>query len=150
MDSSKLRLVSGSVRQRSSTPLAPLSQCLRPDRSTENPRVLIRASGEILASQQQGHSIGQQLLAPPPPSPARQIPRELDPLRMPEHVAIIMDGNSRWAKLRGLATDRGHEAGVHALREIVAASSRLGIKTLTVFAFSTENWRRPTDCRDPD
>ncbi|EFJ35553.1 hypothetical protein SELMODRAFT_80505 [Selaginella moellendorffii] len=63
---------------------------------------------------------------------------------MPEHVAIIMDGNSRWAKLRGLATDRGHEAGVHALREIVAASSRLGIKILTVFAFSTENWRRPT------
>lgn len=59
------------------------------------------------------------------------------------HVAIIMDGNGRWAKQRGLPRAFGHRAGVAALRRTVEAAPRLGIKRLTVFGFSTENWRRP-------
>ena len=60
-------------------------------------------------------------------------------------VAIIMDGNSRWAKLRGLPTLAGHRAGVRALRRTVEAAPDLGIRALTVYAFSTENWTRPAD-----
>jgi undecaprenyl diphosphate synthase len=59
------------------------------------------------------------------------------------HVAIIMDGNGRWAARRGLPREAGHHAGVSALREIVEAAPRLGIGTLTVYAFSADNWRRP-------
>jgi undecaprenyl diphosphate synthase len=59
------------------------------------------------------------------------------------HVAIIMDGNGRWAKARGLPRAAGHERGVEALRRTVEAAGKLGIRYLTVFSFSTENWRRP-------
>ncbi|NMA94324.1 MAG: isoprenyl transferase [Clostridiales bacterium] len=62
-----------------------------------------------------------------------------------QHVAIIMDGNGRWAKERGLNRLRGHYAGVESLIEIVRTSSDLGIKYLTVYAFSTENWKRPLE-----
>ena len=58
------------------------------------------------------------------------------------HVAIIMDGNGRWAKQRGLTRTQGHEAGIEALRRVVRAAPDLGIGTLTVFAFSSDNWRR--------
>ena len=64
-------------------------------------------------------------------------------LPAPQHVAIIMDGNGRWAKSRGLPRTAGHERGVEALRRTVEAAADLGIKYLTVFSFSTENWRRP-------
>lgn len=64
---------------------------------------------------------------------------------MPEHVAIIMDGNGRWAKERGLARIMGHNAGMSSLREIVRHSSDIGVKYLTVYAFSTENWKRPVE-----
>lgn len=63
--------------------------------------------------------------------------------RVPGHVAIIMDGNGRWAKARGLPRAAGHERGVEALRRTVDAAGRMGIKYLTVFSFSTENWQRP-------
>ena len=59
------------------------------------------------------------------------------------HVAIIMDGNGRWAKARGLPRSFGHRAGVQALKRTVEAAPDLGIDRLTVFGFSTENWRRP-------
>ncbi|MBY5660210.1 isoprenyl transferase [Rhizobium leguminosarum] len=62
---------------------------------------------------------------------------------VPEHVAIIMDGNGRWAKQRGLPRTMGHRKGVEAVREIVRAAGAAGIKYLTLFAFSSENWRRP-------
>ncbi|MFT9494973.1 isoprenyl transferase [Anaerosolibacter sp.] len=65
--------------------------------------------------------------------------------RIPEHVAIIMDGNGRWAKKRGLPRTAGHKAGVEALRDIIRTSSQLGIKYLSLYAFSTENWKRPED-----
>ncbi len=66
----------------------------------------------------------------------------LDKGRLPRHVAIIMDGNGRWAKKQGLSRVKGHNAGMEAMKEIVRASSDLGIQYLTVYAFSTENWKR--------
>ncbi|MCI9638907.1 isoprenyl transferase [Anaerovoracaceae bacterium 41-7] len=66
----------------------------------------------------------------------------IDQNRIPAHVAIIMDGNGRWAKKKGLPRLAGHNAGMLAMKEIVKASSVLGIKYLTVYAFSTENWKR--------
>lgn len=63
----------------------------------------------------------------------------------PQHVAIIMDGNGRWAKARGLPRAAGHERGVEAMRRTVDAAGELGIEYLTVFSFSTENWRRPKE-----
>ncbi len=62
---------------------------------------------------------------------------------MPEHVAIVMDGNGRWAGSRGLPRAAGHEAGIIALREAVKHGVRRGLKTLTVYVFSSENWQRP-------
>ena len=64
-------------------------------------------------------------------------------LEMPRHVAIIMDGNGRWAKTRGLPRTAGHRAGVEALRGVIAASDGFGIGALSLYAFSTENWCRP-------
>ena len=68
---------------------------------------------------------------------------DVDLGRLPRHVSIIMDGNGRWAQARGLDRSRGHVAGVDALREAVTTSVRLGLDALSVYAFSTENWRRP-------
>lgn len=70
---------------------------------------------------------------------------KLDKDRLPKHIAIIMDGNGRWASQRGLPRALGHKAGVETLKEIVTACSDIGIKILTVYAFSTENWKRPKD-----
>ena len=63
--------------------------------------------------------------------------------RMPRHIAIVMDGNGRWAKARGRSRSAGHEAGARTLKRIVRAASGMGIAVLTVYAFSTENWKRP-------
>jgi undecaprenyl diphosphate synthase len=64
---------------------------------------------------------------------------------LPKHVAVIMDGNGRWAKQRKLSRSAGHRAGVDRLRGIIRMSSDLGISSLTLYAFSTENWKRPSD-----
>ncbi|MFN2556700.1 MAG: polyprenyl diphosphate synthase [Nitriliruptorales bacterium] len=69
----------------------------------------------------------------------------LDPSRIPRHVAIIMDGNGRWANLRGLKRTDGHAAGETALFKTVEGALELGLDYLTIYAFSTENWRRPRD-----
>jgi undecaprenyl diphosphate synthase len=66
-----------------------------------------------------------------------------DPANPPRHVAVIMDGNGRWARLRGLPRAAGHQAGAEALRRTLKACIELGIEFLTVFAFSSENWKRP-------
>ncbi|HJP65607.1 MAG TPA: polyprenyl diphosphate synthase [Actinomycetota bacterium] len=68
---------------------------------------------------------------------------DLDLSRLPEHVAIVMDGNGRWAKHRGLPRTAGHEAGEEALYDVVLGGLDIGLKWLTVYAFSTENWKRP-------
>ncbi|MCB9854007.1 MAG: isoprenyl transferase [Phycisphaerales bacterium] len=65
--------------------------------------------------------------------------------RLPRHIAIIMDGNGRWARQRGMERVRGHEAGAQNVREIVTQCARLGVEALTLYSFSTENWRRPID-----
>ncbi|WEK56158.1 MAG: isoprenyl transferase [Candidatus Cohnella colombiensis] len=68
-----------------------------------------------------------------------------DPIaeKIPEHVAIIMDGNGRWAKARGLPRIAGHHSGMKAIKRITKAADRIGVKVLTLYAFSTENWKRP-------
>ena len=75
---------------------------------------------------------------------AIKLSNEIDKQRIPEHVAIIMDGNGRWATKKGLPRSFGHNKGVSVLKEIIKVSKKLGCKVLTVYAFSTENWTRPS------
>jgi len=72
-------------------------------------------------------------------------PQHFDPAPRPLHVAIIMDGNGRWARARGLLRTRGHKRGADATRAVVSGAIELGISYLTLFGFSSENWRRPRD-----
>ena len=76
-------------------------------------------------------------------SPADMLLAQLDPDRIPTHTAIIMDGNGRWACERGLERREGHRAGVQTVSRIVRAAARCGIRYLTLYTFSTENWHRP-------
>ncbi len=70
---------------------------------------------------------------------------KLDMTHIPEHIAIIMDGNGRWAQQRNLPRTEGHKAGVETVRRITEACGKLGVKYLTLYTFSTENWNRPSD-----
>lgn len=72
-------------------------------------------------------------------------PRTLDLSRIPKHIAVIMDGNGRWAKKRMMNRLRGHKAGIEAVRETIRCASDLGVRYLTIYSFSTENWKRPED-----
>ena len=74
-----------------------------------------------------------------------ELDKTLDPERLPRHVAVIMDGNGRWARRRGLPRHLGHRAGVKAVRATVRRCGELGVGHLTLFAFSSENWSRPQD-----
>jgi undecaprenyl diphosphate synthase len=78
-----------------------------------------------------------------PGSEEDELVRRIDFDRLPLHVAVIMDGNGRWAKKRNLPRVEGHRAGSKSVREVVETSSRLGIRYLTLYAFSQENWKRP-------
>jgi len=69
---------------------------------------------------------------------------QIDMNRIPKHVAIIMDGNGRWAKLRGQERSEGHRAGVETVKNIIEVAARLGVKYLTLYTFSSENWNRPS------
>ena len=69
----------------------------------------------------------------------------LDTTRIPRHIAIIMDGNGRWATEKGKPRSYGHQAGVDTVRRITSECTRLGVKYLTLYTFSTENWNRPAD-----
>jgi undecaprenyl diphosphate synthase len=73
----------------------------------------------------------------------RELALMLDPARIPAHIAIIMDGNGRWARKRGMPRFAGHKAGVKKVRTVVEDCSRLGVQALTLYAFSAENWKRP-------
>src|SRR5579863_1566296 len=68
----------------------------------------------------------------------------LNPARIPKHIAIIMDGNGRWAKQRHMPRTFGHRAGIASVREVVRVCGEIGVKVLTLYAFSAENWARPT------
>jgi len=78
-----------------------------------------------------------------PGSEEDELVRQVDFSRLPRHVAVIMDGNGRWAKQRNLPRLEGHRAGAKSVREVVETCARLGIKVLTLYAFSKENWKRP-------
>ncbi len=79
-----------------------------------------------------------------PGTPERRILDEIRLEALPRHVAVIMDGNGRWAKNRNMTRVQGHRAGARAVRTILETSARLGIEVITLYAFSTENWKRPT------
>ena len=86
----------------------------------------------------------EQLLAwIPPGSPDEALARQVNFEQLPAHVAIIMDGNGRWAAQRHLPRVQGHRAGVSSVRDVVETSARIGIEVLTLYAFSIENWKRP-------
>ena len=78
----------------------------------------------------------------PTPHPSGAKPPKLKPNQIPQHVALVMDGNGRWAKQRGLARTAGHEAGEASLLDMVHGAIEIGVKELSAYAFSTENWRR--------
>ena len=78
----------------------------------------------------------------PPAHPSGAKPPKLSPSQIPKHVAIVMDGNGRWAKQRGLPRTAGHTAGEAALLDVVYGAIEIGVKEISAFAFSTENWRR--------
>ena len=88
-------------------------------------------------------SLDQLLAWIPPGSPDELLARQVDFARLPAHVAIIMDGNGRWAAQRHLPRVEGHRAGIDSVRDVVESSARLGIGVLTLYAFSVENWKRP-------
>lgn len=80
------------------------------------------------------------------PNPPEGLERALlDETRIPRHVAVIMDGNGRWAKKRALNRLKGHKAGIEAVRETIRAASDSGVEFLTIYSFSTENWKRPDE-----
>jgi len=78
-----------------------------------------------------------------PGSPEEGLVRQVQFDRLPRHIAVIMDGNGRWAAQRHLPRVEGHRAGIESVREVVEGSARLGIEVLTLYAFSVENWKRP-------
>ena len=88
-------------------------------------------------------SLDQLLAWLPPGSPDEALARSVNFDQLPAHVAIIMDGNGRWAAQRHLPRVEGHRAGIAAVRDVVETSARLGIGVLTLYAFSIENWKRP-------
>ncbi len=75
----------------------------------------------------------------------KDLPTDLDPTRLPQHIAVIMDGNGRWAKRRGLPRIMGHQRGVDTLKDLLRCCRDWGISALTAYAFSTENWGRPLE-----
>ena len=79
----------------------------------------------------------------PAGSPEEALARQVNFDRLPQHIAVIMDGNGRWAAQRQLPRVEGHRAGIDSVRDIVESSARLGINVLTLYAFSVENWKRP-------
>src|SRR5438128_2068829 len=78
-----------------------------------------------------------------PVKPSELLLQEIDRNALPSDIAIIMDGNGRWARKRGLPRVAGHRAGISAVRQVVEGSAELGISVLTLYAFSVENWKRP-------
>ena len=100
-------------------------------------QILDSEPGEGLAKQRGGARFE------PPPASESQLAKEERPVSVPRHIAIIMDGNGRWARERNLPRIKGHERGAESVRAVTEASVELGVEYLTVYAFSTENWKRP-------
>src|ERR1051326_3819017 len=133
----------------SSRQVSLFSQCLAGSRdsstSAGEPDVsrwfIARPAGKVLVSK----AVEVTLRTPVPAGLDRkeaEVYARLDPKRLPKHIAIIMDGNGRWAKTRHMPRIAGHRAGVRAVRSTVETASRIGIEALTLYAFSAENWKR--------
>lgn len=105
-------------------------------------RVVVKPATTKKAAAVSKKTSRKKIIKPPTPHRSSIRPPKLDPKQIPHHVAIVMDGNGRWAKQRGLARTAGHEAGELALVDMVHGAIEIGIKELSVYAFSTENWRR--------
>src|ERR1043165_7796221 len=88
-------------------------------------------------------SLDQLLAWIPPGAPDETMARQVNFDQLPAHIAIIMDGNGRWAAQRHLPRVEGHRAGIESVRAVVEGSARLGIRVLTLYAFSVGNWKRP-------
>ncbi len=91
------------------------------------------------------HRMSKRQYAAPPPHPSGARPPKLPAELIPRHVAIVMDGNGRWAKSRGLARTKGHEAGEAALLDVICGAIEIGVQCVSAYAFSTENWKRTPD-----
>jgi undecaprenyl diphosphate synthase len=122
---------------RSNGPLSKSRPAVRP--STLSPAPASRAAGSRDVPSATARANGPHAL------PRSEDGHEVDPAKLPKHVAIIMDGNGRWATQRGLPRILGHRAGAEAVRRVSEACTELGIPALTLYAFSWENWSRPTD-----
>ena len=96
--------------------------------SVINPKYMIKMEEQLVFSKSKHDEINQQL----------------DMERIPNHIAIIMDGNGRWAQKRHLPRVAGHKQGMQTVKKITIAASELGVKVLSLYAFSTENWKRPS------
>jgi len=105
-------------------------------------RVVVKPASERKVKSKGKKVSRKKVIKSPTPHRSSIRPPKLDPKQIPNHVAIVMDGNGRWAKQRGLARTAGHEAGELALVDIVHGAIEIGVKELSVYAFSTENWRR--------
>lgn len=105
-------------------------------------RVVVKAASSSKSKGRAKKASRKKVIKPPTPHRSSVRPPKLDPKQIPHHVAIVMDGNGRWAKQRGLPRTAGHEAGELALVDIVHGAIEIGVKELSVYAFSTENWRR--------
>jgi undecaprenyl diphosphate synthase len=101
--------------------------------------------GRSLAAEARSLAVERRPVVPPAPHPSGARPPLLPAGALPRHVAIVMDGNGRWATARGLPRTEGHRAGADALVDVVNGALEIGLKYVTVYAFSTENWKRPAD-----
>jgi undecaprenyl diphosphate synthase len=99
----------------------------------------------VIRSSRRSAQAGQRPVKPPSPHPSGAKPPALPPELIPNHVAIIMDGNGRWARSRGLPRTAGHTAGEASLFDVIEGAVELGVRYITAYAFSTENWRRSPD-----
>src|SRR5205085_44430 len=104
---------------------------------------LASAGGSVVTTVRTVTRSDARLAGVPSGSEEQSLARAIDWSRLPRHVAIIMDGNGRWAKLRHKQRVEGHRAGIDSVRDVVETSARLGLQVLTLYAFSVENWKRP-------
>ena len=104
-----------------------------------------RRSRRRLGTDRQREPVGDRVVRRPTPHPSGATPPALPPELVPRHVAIVMDGNGRWAQQRGLPRTVGHEQGEHSLFDVVEGAIEIGVKAISAYAFSTENWSRSTD-----
>ncbi|XP_074353580.1 cis-prenyltransferase 4, chloroplastic-like isoform X2 [Apium graveolens] len=131
----------------------PLTPSLRPDNPTHNPKLNSKPTHLRISTkdpifthhQDEFHIAGKKYpgAGDLPEDEKMSLPAGLRREWMPEHVAVIMDGNRRWARMRGLPSGSGYEAGIRAFRVLVELCRNCGIRVLTVFAFSSDNWLRP-------